>query len=131
MGAEESFVNAGAARQWGIPSQRIERPRAANSLNDQQIGSITHSTLTLKMLVSGNHQEIIQPYVIDSPHTPVILGHPWMTTHNPEIDWGRHVIHGWKSTCLLKCLNKAHSPVPTQQLKEIPDLTEFLSSTTT
>lgn len=35
-GAEESFVDAGADRRWGIPLQRIELPREANSLNGQK-----------------------------------------------------------------------------------------------
>lgn len=60
-------MDAGAAKKWGIPLKRVERPRVANSLNGQKIASITHTTLSLKMLVSGNHQEDIRLFIIDSP----------------------------------------------------------------
>ena len=65
----------------------ISRPLVASSLNGQRIGRITKPTIPLRLLVSGNHQETISLLIIDTPHSLVILGHPWMVKHNPELDW--------------------------------------------
>lgn len=89
---QASFLDGGAARRWGIPLEKLPHPREGNSLNAQAIGRITHSTKSIKLLVSGNHQEIIKLLIIESPHSPVILGHPWMVIHNPEMDWRSHDI---------------------------------------
>ena len=81
-GAEESFLDAEAAVRWGIPLVEVSRPLVANSLNGQNIGGITKATIPLHLLVSGNHQETISLLIIDTPYSPVILGHPWMVKHS-------------------------------------------------
>ena len=66
---------------WGIPLVEISRPLVANSLNGQRIGRITKATIPLRLLISGYHQETVSLLIIDTPHTPVVLGHSWMVTH--------------------------------------------------
>ena len=73
-GAEESFFDAGAAAHWGIPLVEVSRPLVANSLNGQGIRCITKATIPLCLLISSNHQETISLLIIDTPHSPVILG---------------------------------------------------------
>ena len=75
-GAEESFLDAKAAVHWGIPVVEVSRPLVANSPNNQNIGRITKATIPLRLLISDNNQETISLLIIDTPHSPVILGHP-------------------------------------------------------
>ena len=112
-GAEESFMDAGTATRCGIPLVEVSHPLVANSLNGQRLGRITKATIPLCLLVSGNHQETIPLLIIDTPHLPVVLGHPWMVKHNPELDWKRHDILGWSPICSTSCLMKAHSMTST------------------
>lgn len=120
-GAEESFMDTRAAKEWRVPLE-ITRPRVANSISGQKIGYITHATAPLKMRVSGNHQEEIKLHLIDSPHSPVILGHPWMAKHNPKLDWGKHEIKGWSPNCSQSCLVEANVHVHVPPPEEIPNL---------
>ena len=98
-GAKESFLDTETAARWGIPLVEVSRPLVANSLNGQNIGRITKATIPLQLHISGNHQEEISLLIIDTPHSPVILGHLWMVKHSPEIDWGKHEILGWSTAC--------------------------------
>ena len=90
-GGEESFLKAETVARWGIPLVEVSCPLVANSLNCQNIGRIT---IPLRLLISGNHQEMITLLIIGTPHSPVILGHPWMMKHGPEVDWKSHEIMG-------------------------------------
>ena len=121
-GAEESFLDAGAAARWGIPLVEVSHPLVANSLDGQRIGRITKAIIPLRLLVSGNHQETISLLIIDTPHSPVILGHLWMVKHNLELEWKRHEILGWSPVCSTSCLLKAHSPTSAPRLEETPNL---------
>ena len=128
-GAEESILDAGAAACWGIPLVEISRPLVANSLNSQKIDHITQATVPLKLLISGNHQKTISLLMIDTPHSPVILGHLWMVTHNLEMDWKRHKILVWSPVCSTRCLRKVHSPVSAPWREEAPNLDKVPSLT--
>ena len=94
----------------------------ANSLNGQNMGCITKATIPLRLRISGNHHEEISLLIIDTPHSPVILGHPWMVKHSPEVDWGKHEILGWNTHCATRCLQKAHSPAAVPWLEAVPSL---------
>ena len=45
-----------------------------------------------------------------------------MVKHSPEIDWGKHEILGWGTSCSMRCLQKAHSPAAVPQLEAVLDL---------
>ena len=100
-GAEESFLDATVSAQWGVPLVEVSKPLVASSLNGQQLGHITQATRPLKMRLSGNHQEEISLLIINIPHSPVVLGHPWMAKHRPHVDWARHE---WDPSCSSRCL---------------------------
>ena len=93
-GAEESFLDTATAARWRVPLVEVSRPLVANSLNGQRLGRITRATIPLKLRISGNHQEEISLLILDTPHSPVILGHPWLAKHRPKVDWETHRILG-------------------------------------
>ena len=118
LDVEESFLDAIVAAKWGVPLVEVSKPLVARSLNGQQLGRITQVTRPLKMRISGNHQEEISLLMIDTPHSPVVLGHPWMAKHRPQVDWARHEILEWDPSCSSRCLQKAHAPVVTGEGSE-------------
>ena len=121
-GAEESFLDAETAARWGVPLVEVSRPLVANSLNGQRLGRINRATVPLMLQISGNHQEEMSLLVLDTPHSPVVLGHPWMAKHCPEVNWDTHQILGWGAACATRCLSEAHSLMATIRKEEGPDL---------
>ena len=121
-GAEASFMDATAAAKWGVPLVEVSTPLVARSLNGQRLGRITQTTRPLTLRISGNHQEEVSLLIIDTPHSPIVLGHPWMAKHRPKVDWARHEILEWDPSCSSRCLKKAHAPVVTPPREEPPNL---------
>lgn len=37
--------------------------------------------------VGSMHTESLEFLLISCPAVPLVLGHPWLDTHNPTIDW--------------------------------------------
>ncbi len=72
---------------------------------------ITRVTQCVTLILSGNHNEEIQFFLIHSPSAPVVLGHTWLVKHNPHIDWAHKSILAWSPFCLAQCLGAAFSPV--------------------
>ena len=113
------------AAHWGVPLVEVSKPLVAareSSLNGQRLGRITKATRPLRMKISGYHQKEISLLIIDTPHSLVVLGHPWMAKHQPQVDWARHEILEWDSSCSSRCLREAHPPVVTPQREESQNL---------
>lgn len=68
---------------------------------------VTHRTNPLSLMLSGNHQESVQLFVIPSPLSPVVLGFPCWKRHNPHTDWSSASIINWSDFCHAHCLCSA------------------------
>ncbi|TWW68233.1 hypothetical protein D4764_19G0000310 [Takifugu flavidus] len=86
------------------------------------LGSITHRTSPVQLLISGNHHETIQFHILDFLNPPLILGYPWLQLHNPHIDWSTRAIREWSSSCHLRCLQQAFLPACPPHSCSLPDL---------
>ena len=94
-GTDESFMDANLASDLGISTQLLSIPLDTRALDGHSISRVTHSTVPIKLRVSGNHSESIQPLLIEVPHFPVVLGFSWLQRYNPVNDWNTGAILGW------------------------------------
>lgn len=62
----------------------LTHPISVSALNGQSLQSITHTTKPVSLITSVNHNEGVHVILTDSPLAPVVLGHPWLTLHNPK-----------------------------------------------
>lgn len=109
-GAEDNFLDVELAKQCNLPVQTLSHPIRANSLDGQLLAHVTQCTVPVTLCISGNHREEIQFKIISAPHTPLVLGHPWLKRHNPMIDWSGGRILGWSAYCHANCLCSAIIP---------------------
>ncbi|KAG1925678.1 retrotransposable element [Pimephales promelas] len=82
-GAEGNFMDFRLAHRLQIPVTPLSHPIIVNALNGQELPRITHVTEDITLITSGNHTELISFFLMDSPLAPVVLGHPWLSRHNP------------------------------------------------
>ena len=109
-GSDINIIDEELARQLNIQRVPLPHPSPACALNGQLVGTVTHQTTPLRLLLSGNHHETIQFHILKSPRLPFILGFPWLHRHNPTIDWSTGSILGWSSACHQVCLKQASAP---------------------
>ena len=109
-GADDNFIDSTLVTQAGIPVEALPAPKDVNALDGRLLARITHHTVPLSLILSGNHHESIKLLVIPSPHAPVVLGQPWLKLHNPHIDWSTASIASWSTFCHSHCLQSALAP---------------------
>ncbi len=125
-GADESFLDTTLVRQLGLTTEQLKEPLEASTLDGRLLARVTTRTCPVQLQLSGNHFEEISFFVIDSPLIPLVLGHSWLTKHNPHIDWRSAKVHNWSSTCLASCLRSALPSSVTHQKPE-PDRPDLSS----
>lgn len=111
-GADDSFIDETLAKQAGLPLVELAQPRVVQDLDGRTLETALLRTASLTLIVSGNHQEQIVFFFIQSSASPVILGSPWMATHNPQFDWSAGTITAWSMACHARCLRFAQPPAP-------------------
>uniref|UniRef100_A0A8C6M5V1 Gypsy retrotransposon integrase-like protein 1 n=1 Tax=Nothobranchius furzeri TaxID=105023 RepID=A0A8C6M5V1_NOTFU len=120
------MLDQSVVQDLDIPTILLPTPLRASSLDGNSLTTITHQTVPVSLLVSGNHQESISFFVFPSPHSPVVLGYDWLVKHNPQINWKTSRVTVWSSHCLTDCLRSA-PPIcsaPTADSPVPPDLSE-------
>lgn len=128
-GADESLIDGAVCLQLGIETEPLDVPLETKALNGMLLATINQKTAPVTVHLSGNHQEVIRFYVIDSPHVPLILGFPWLKLHNPHVDWTTGKVLSWSLHCHSHCLRSALTstsvPVPAAEpldLSSVPEV---------
>ena len=102
-GVDVSLNDEDLTVQLGIDQVPLPRPVPAKVLDGHLLGTVTHQTMPIHMLLSSSHHETIQFHILKSPYLPLILGYPWLRCHNPHIDWATGSIRGWSSSTGSSC----------------------------
>jgi hypothetical protein len=90
------FINKMFIHRNGLKTRVLEQPIRVYNVDGtlNQGGSITEE-ITLMMSYRGHREKVVFE-VCDLGKTLVIIGHPWLRRHNPEIDW---IMGAVKMTC--------------------------------
>jgi len=87
QGATGLFIDRGFVHRNGLKTHALDQPIKVYNVDGtlNQGGSITEE-ITL-MISHKGHKEKAVFEVCDLGKSAVILGHPWLRKHNPEINW--------------------------------------------
>lgn len=126
-GAALNLINKDIVTKYNIPMQPCTPPIKIKAIDDTLIGEgITHQTKTLTLKVGLLHQESITLYIVDSPKLEIILGHPWLSIHDPDISWYHGELTHWSSFCLNHCFSTKPQPCLTTSI-ESPDTLKIVN----
>ncbi len=137
-GAAGNFIDSEFVSQHHLKLTPCNSSLAVEALDGRPLGKgkILRLTEPVKLHIGTLHSEEIQFYVIQSPTHPLILGLPWLRTHDPQISWREGQITEWGPACQERCLSKitrklnttTTSTVDTLNLpREYADLIEVFS----
>src|SRR5258707_15358129 len=104
------FINGDFVQKHWLETTPLPQPillhNADGSANEH--GSITEEVHTL--LHFGQHSERAQFAVTNLGQQSVIIGHPWLSHHNPEVDWTAQKVS--MTHCPTSCNGQVLKPEP-------------------
>ncbi|KAJ8391288.1 hypothetical protein AAFF_G00090750 [Aldrovandia affinis] len=103
-GADTNLICSTLVHRMGVPVSQLVTPLQTKTLTGTPLAVIEEITQPLELLVSGNHRERLAFCLMESPCAPLVLGGPWLATHNPSIDWTTGHIREWSPFCQKSCL---------------------------
>ncbi|KAI1000918.1 hypothetical protein K3495_g7280 [Podosphaera aphanis] len=115
-GNDFGFIDTIFVQDHSLPISQLSVPRVLRVVDRRKSasGMVTHIvTLSLKI---DNHQETARLFVTKLGQYPLILGHGWLSRHNPSINWSSGSVRFDSSFCKRSCL------YPELSIKEL-DLT--------
>ncbi len=115
-GAVGNFIDSEFVGQLHLELTPCNSSLAVEALDGRPLdkGRILRLTVSVTLRIGTLHSERIQFYVIRSPTHLLILGLPWLRTHDPQISWREGQITEWGPTCQERCLSKiTRNPSPT------------------
>ncbi|KAJ1138224.1 hypothetical protein NDU88_004615 [Pleurodeles waltl] len=131
-GATGNFVDAQLVRACRIPCTEKKTPEIIQAVDGRLLtgGPVTLQTVPLSVICEGKdqrnkHKEKLILDVIHAPQYGIILGLPWLTPHNPEINWAERKIILSSALCKAKCFQKSqvtkvgNSYIATEAEKEV------------
>uniref|UniRef100_A0A8C5PY86 ribonuclease H n=1 Tax=Leptobrachium leishanense TaxID=445787 RepID=A0A8C5PY86_9ANUR len=106
-GASNNFFDLTLATSLAIPTRLKKTPTPLQMVDGSTLrtGPITHETTPLLLLIGTKHQERLQWDIVPSPLFPLVLGLPWLRTHNPSIDWSSNTVSFPSHHCQHFCMN--------------------------
>ena len=127
-GATNNFINQTFLLTTDIQKIKKESPIELLVVDGRPIksGAVTHETATVTMLVQ-EHQEEISFDITSIGAYPIILGLPWLSSHNPEINWSNHEIQFVSSHCKKHCIvpNPVSSASPVSEVCETQEIADL------
>ncbi|KAI2650489.1 Retrotransposon-derived protein PEG10 [Labeo rohita] len=86
-GAAGNFIDAAFVAANQVPVSSCSPHVTVAALDGRPLGSgkILHTTTDLTLRIAPYHHETIRLFVISSPHSPIVLGYPWLNLHGPTM----------------------------------------------
>lgn len=117
-GAALNLISKNIIEKYNLPTQPCTPPIKIKGIDDALIGEgISQQTQTLTLNVGLFHQESITLYVVNSSRHEVILGHPWLSIHDPNISWHHGELIQWSMFCINHCFNLRLQPCLTTSIE--------------
>lgn len=102
-GSDANLMNLSLVRSLGLSQLRLQRPLEVTAVDGNPLGRITHRTQSVKVTFPDGHTESISFHVFPAMSHLAILGHPWLTRHNPNFDWVKGQVLSWGQGCYQSC----------------------------
>ena len=107
-----SFMDWRLAKQLGVRLFPLPSPLEASSLDGRLLCTVTHHSQPIQLIMAKGHSEFLSCLLYCSPAHPLLLGLPWLSKHNPHINWSSGEILGWGKSCCPVCFPSEPVPAP-------------------
>jgi len=122
-GATENFMNLKYTTGMGLPIKRLPKPRRLLNVDGSanRMGSLKfYVDLKARM---GSKNVLMRFFLSDLGENHVILGYPWFTAFQPNIDWAK----GWIDVSHLPIILTVPTTLPSSKTIEQPLIIAFVT----
>ncbi|KAL0151300.1 hypothetical protein M9458_053491, partial [Cirrhinus mrigala] len=114
-GASGNFISSHTLQWLHIPSTNNWTIYQIATIQGKPLGKVLvhHCTPEVMLDIGCLHSERILLLVLEEANVDIVLGHPWLTRHDPIINWRSGEIQKWSSRCYQECLKELPKPVIT------------------
>ncbi len=108
-----NFISSRTLAGFKIPRCRNDTTYQITTVQGKPLGKglVRHRTPEVSLLNGCFHIERISLLVLEEAVVDVILGCPWLSKHQPTIDWRSRDILKWNSGCKQGCLKDLPVPI--------------------
>ncbi len=130
-GSAGNFISPQILQELNVRKKRCSQDLRIHTIQGKPLGRghIRHLSSTLKLRNGCLHTEEIVFMVLEGSTTDIILRRPWMSQHNPNINWNTGEILQWSESCFHTCLPSVQKSPISRPSKSKPT-TLSLNSTT-
>lgn len=105
--AKQNVIDPEIIEKCSIPVLELKSLLSVSTLDGSEMDSMKHQTQPVQLIISGNHNEELQSYAYPNKESSLVLSFPWLTSHNPQINWSSQWIDSWGDFCSKTCLTSA------------------------
>ncbi len=111
-GAAGNFISSRTLAEFKIPRCRNNTTYQITTVQGKPLGKglVRHHTPEVSLRIGCFHIERISLLVLEEAVVDVVLGRPWLSKHQPTIDWRSGEVLKWNSGCKQGC--QRDLPVP-------------------
>jgi hypothetical protein len=103
-GASGNFINKDFVEKYKIPKTRKKNKRRIKVIDGRDIADgVIEFECVVKMYINEHVEELFLDVTSLGRHD-LVLGIPWLKTHNPSIDWPTGVLDFDSEYCTNKCI---------------------------
>ncbi len=111
-GSSGNIISQDLLSRLRLPRRRHPRALRVETVNGKPLGRgwVKFESPPMKLKIGNLHEEEITFLVPEGPTVDIILGHPWLIHHSPEIQWESSDIIRWSKYCHQHCLKEIPGP---------------------
>ncbi len=103
-GASQNLINASFVERHQLPTTPLETPISFSNIEGENLSCGPTTACTILTLEIDKHIEVLKLFITNTGIKDIVLGLPWFTKHNPDINWINNTICWRSQLCLEKCL---------------------------
>ncbi|KAL0162334.1 hypothetical protein M9458_041730, partial [Cirrhinus mrigala] len=106
-GAADNFISSRCLEEWQIPKHKSSISYRITTIQGKALDSrpINSCTYPITLQIGCFHKESISFLVLPEATVDILLGRPWLETHDPQIRWRTGEILKWSDHCYYHCLS--------------------------
>ncbi|CAJ0939584.1 unnamed protein product [Ranitomeya imitator] len=128
-GSANNLIDEEFAHTAGFTVDKLPHPIRVVTINATPLpqGEITEFVAEVKLHIGVLHSEQVTCRVLSNLPAQMVLGFPWLSMHNPVIDWKTQDIIQWSGFCQENCLATCVSAVTSSIPESLLDFADVFS----